>query len=152
MAGLPVIPLLLGAAAAIEVRRARNDSGGAENARVRAVLIDRVHRYWVRGVLEESLHQDTRLELGMTVSVDVAHPWPVAGWDGSVRTVAPGTAIADVFDELDQLTLILGAPGSGKITVMLELARELLRRANADPLAPIPVVLTLSSWAGDKSR
>jgi predicted NACHT family NTPase len=34
-----------------------------------------------------------------------------------------------------------------KTTMMLELARELLQRANADSQHPIPVVLTLSSWA-----
>jgi eukaryotic-like serine/threonine-protein kinase len=105
-------------------------------------------------VLEEPLHQNTRLELGITavVTVEAAHPWqlPVAGWDGSACTVAGGTAIAGVFDELDQLTLILDASGSGKITVMLKLAHELLRRANADPLAPIPVVLMLSVGARGK--
>jgi hypothetical protein len=147
------LPLLLGLAAAIEVRRATSDSGrGGENARVRSVLLDRVHRYWIRWVLEKSLDQHIRLEPGMTVTSDQEHPWqlPVAVRDTSVRSVAPGTPIADVFDELDQLTLILGAPGSGKTTVLLELARELLRRAKSDPQAPIPIVLTLSSWAQGK--
>jgi hypothetical protein len=53
----PALPVLLGAAAVIEVRRARGDRGadGAESPRARVVLLDRVHRYWVRGVLEQSL-------------------------------------------------------------------------------------------------
>jgi hypothetical protein len=42
--------------------------------------------------------------------------------------------------------LILGDPGSGKTTLLLELARDLLRRADHDEQHPIPVVLNLSSW------
>jgi hypothetical protein len=147
----PVVAVLLGATAVIEVRRAQGDRGedGADSPRARVVLLDRVHRYWVRGVLEQSLYQEARIELGMTVTVDVPHPWDVvmASPDGSSRVVPPGTTMADVFDELDQTTLVLGVPGSGKTTMMLELARELLQRANTDSQHPIPVVLTLSSWA-----
>jgi hypothetical protein len=43
--------------------------------------------------------------------------------------------------------LILGAPGSGKTTLLLELARDLIARAEADPTYPIPVVFHLASWA-----
>jgi multisubunit Na+/H+ antiporter MnhB subunit len=43
--------------------------------------------------------------------------------------------------------LILGAPGSGKTTALLELARHLLDRAETDPAQPMPVVFNLSSWA-----
>jgi hypothetical protein len=145
------MPVLLGAAAVIEVRRSMGDTGdgGADSPRARAVLLDRVHRYWVRGVLEQSLYQEARIELGMTVTVDAPPPWDVvvASPDGSSRVVAPGTTMAEVFDELDETMLVLGTPGSGKTTMMLELARELLRRANTDSQHPIPVVLTLSSWA-----
>jgi GTPase SAR1 family protein len=54
--------------------------------------------------------------------------------------------IVKVFDDLVQL-LILGAPGSGKTTLLLELAHELLDRAENDPEHPIPVVFPLSRWA-----
>ena len=43
--------------------------------------------------------------------------------------------------------LILGAPGSGKTTLLLELARDLLTRAEQDKEQPIPVVFPLSTWA-----
>jgi hypothetical protein len=146
----PAMPVLLGAAAVIEVRRSQvgSDDGGADSPRARVVLLDRVHRYWVRGVLEKSLYQEARIELGMTVTVDAPHPWDVvvASPDGSSRVVAPGTTMAEVFDELDKTILVLGAPGSGKTTMMLELVRELLQRAITDSQHPIPVVLTLSSW------
>ena len=147
----PAMPVLLGAAAVIEVRRSQSGrgDGGADSPRARVVLLDRMHRYWVRGVLEQSLYQEARLELGMTVTVDAPHPWDVvaASPDGSSRVVPAGTTMAEVFDELDKTMLVLGAPGSGKTTMMLELARELLQRAGTDAAHPIPVVLTLSSWA-----
>ena len=52
-----------------------------------------------------------------------------------------------VFDELGQALLILGAPGAGKTTLLLELARDLLDRAEQDASHPMPVVFHLSSWA-----
>lgn len=55
--------------------------------------------------------------------------------------------ILDVFDEVGGALLILGAPGTGKTTLLLELARDLLDRAEHDPTHPIPVVFPLSSWA-----
>src|SRR6185369_1995910 len=41
---------------------------------------------------------------------------------------------------------ILGSPGSGKTTALLQLAHELIVRAELDNAEPIPVVLSLSSW------
>ena len=53
----------------------------------------------------------------------------------------------DVFDQMNQLLLILGEPGSGKTTRLLELLEALLMRAETDPMHPTPVVFNLSSWA-----
>lgn len=52
-----------------------------------------------------------------------------------------------MFDELGEALLILGAPGSGKTTLLLDLARQLLDRAERDAAHPIPVVFNLASWA-----
>src|SRR5258708_27922951 len=48
-------------------------------------------------------------------------------------------------------SLILGEPGSGKTTLLLQLARELLDRAEQDETHRMPVVFNLSSWADRKS-
>src|SRR5262249_22968220 len=40
-----------------------------------------------------------------------------------------------------------GAPGAGKSTLLVELAQQLVTRADADETHPLPVVLPLSSWA-----
>lgn len=47
--------------------------------------------------------------------------------------------------------LILGAPGSGKTSTLLELAADLCDRAAADESAPVPVVLDLVSWGDNRS-
>jgi predicted NACHT family NTPase len=47
-----------------------------------------------------------------------------------------GTPIIQVFDNLGSALLILGAPGTGKTTLLLELAQELLERAEQDQSPP----------------
>ncbi|NEQ69685.1 MAG: NACHT domain-containing protein [Symploca sp. SIO2D2] len=66
----------------------------------------------------------------------------------SPEPLAAGTRIIEVFNrpELNRQLLILGEPGAGKTTMMLELAEDLLRRAIANETEPIPVLLNLSSW------
>lgn len=49
------------------------------------------------------------------------------------------------------IVLILGAPGSGKTSTVLELAGDLCDRALQDESAPVPVVLDLARWHGDRS-
>jgi predicted NACHT family NTPase len=56
-------------------------------------------------------------------------------------------SISAVFAEIGGGLLILGAPGAGKTTVLLELTRDLLIEAEADQEQPMPVVFNLSSWA-----
>jgi hypothetical protein len=66
------------------------------------------------------------------------------------RTIPPGNKISEIFDEMEHALLILGAPGSGKTVTLLELARDLIARAEQDHTHPIPVVFNLSSWAERK--
>jgi predicted NACHT family NTPase len=49
------------------------------------------------------------------------------------------------------LLLILGEPGSGKTTTLLDLARTLLERAAKDIKERVPVVLNLSNWKKNQS-
>jgi predicted NACHT family NTPase len=51
-----------------------------------------------------------------------------------------------VIYDATELLLILGEPGGGKTTVLLDLARTLLDRAKSDIRERVPIVLNLSSW------
>lgn len=105
--------------------------------------------------MAQSLHNAVWLTLGMeqqdyrvqrpfsaTVTLQSQSPLPLDA----------GTRIVEVFDraELARQLLILGEPGAGKTTMMLELAEDLLKRATADKAEPIPVMLSLSSWKNPK--
>ncbi len=117
--------------------------------RNRHAMIQNVRTYWVEGVLENSLHGAAMIELGMKQETDtVDNPWDtlLRRPDSPDETLPPGTRILDVFDRLNGKLLILGDPGSGKTITLLELARDLLFRAEVDDAHPIPVVFNLSSW------
>ena len=62
------------------------------------------------------------------------------------------TTILEIFDfeEIAGKLLILGKPGSGKTITQLELAQDLIRRAEEQPDYPIPVLLNLSSWQDER--
>jgi NACHT domain len=59
----------------------------------------------------------------------------------------PGTPIGEAFEQVGGGLLILGPPGAGKTTTLLQLCDQLLDRAKHDASQPIPVVVNLASWA-----
>jgi hypothetical protein len=119
--------------------------------RNRRAMIEKVRMIWITGFLHKALFQETRLRLGLCELPDaVARPMdlPVQRPDREERPLPPGTGVVQVYDEaIDHALLILGEPGSGKSTMLLELARDLLDRAGRDLDHPMPVVFPLSTWA-----
>lgn len=125
------------------------DTAQQHALRNRQVMLQAVKEFWVKGVLENSLHNAVLLELGMAEKREaVVYPWEMVLQTPNQpnRTLPSGTRMVDVFDQ-HQTLLILGEPGSGKTTMLLELARQTIARAEADPTQPMPVVFNLSSWA-----
>lgn len=115
----------------------------------RLKLLERLRKTWIEGVLERSLYHHARLELGLKVSSDTIHPWEIRAVKGQEQvTLPPGTPVIQRFDGLGVggSMVILGEPGSGKTTTLLELARDLLVRAEGDADASLPVVLHLAGW------
>src|SRR6266566_1787848 len=110
-------------------------------------FLRRVRAFWIDGVLDHSLHGAALIALGLKEQLDaIANPWHLVLQhpDTPPRSFPLGTHIADVYDAANGELLILGAPGSGKTTLLLELARELLDRAEHDEQHLIPVIFTLS--------
>jgi len=122
----------------------------AEDRRNLLVLLERVERFWIKDVFEGSVKPAALLMLGKkTVPDAVEHPWKVVlGSAEQVGEEIPSDKnIADIFDEMGRLLLILGEPGSGKTTTLLELTRNLIASATTNPTKAIPVVFPLSSWS-----
>jgi len=113
-------------------------------------MLKNVHTFWIEGVLENSLHGAALVDLGMKQEIGVVdHPWDTLLKipNSPDSLLPPNTKILNVFDKLNGKLLILGAPGGGKTTTLLELTHDLLHRANHDDAQPIPVVFNLSSWS-----
>lgn len=147
------ITLVLGLILVIlQVRQQNTDSLPAAQpagANARSLLLESVHKIWIAGVLERSLYHEAHIELGLTTTADTPDPWDLISAEpaGKPTPVPPGTPPHAVFRELQQRMLILGSPGSGKTTTMLELLRGLLAEAQRDANAPVPVFLPLASWS-----
>ncbi|MFO8040309.1 MAG: NACHT domain-containing protein [Sodalinema sp.] len=101
--------------------------------------------------LAQSLHRRVYVELDKTEDPSqVTSPWSmdVKLGHNSGEKCPEETHIVSIFDkkEIGGRLLILGAPGSGKTTLLLQLAEELVQRAEANAKAPVPVLLNLSAW------
>jgi hypothetical protein len=143
----------------LTVRQSVSDDGPISRSEHRQQLIEkqnrqrmleRVHAFWIKGVLEQSLHGAALIALGLKDQPDaIANPWRLVfqQLDQPDHTLPPDTRITPVYDDAGGELLILGDPGSGKTTMLLELARDLLDRAQKDDTLPMPVVFNLSSWA-----
>jgi len=135
--------------ASLEIRTEQRPSTSLD-LRNRLQMIKRVRMDWIDGVLKQSLYNVARIELGLlTRSNAVEQPLRalVQTPDQPSMVIPAGTAMSQIFDDYGSALLILGAPGAGKTTFLLELANDLLDRAEQNVDHPIPVVFNLSSWA-----
>lgn len=118
----------------------------------RRQLLKVVRTIWIDGYLKDSLYNLARIELNLKEGPDtIRRPFELIVQQPSQapRLVATDQPMDFIFDELGQALLILGAPGAGKTTLLLELARDLLDRAEQDSNHPIPVIFHLSTSKDD---
>ncbi|OAB57010.1 hypothetical protein AY599_00630 [Leptolyngbya valderiana BDU 20041] len=115
--------------------------------RVEAILLDAVKRE-VTARLEQSLHQKLYSQLS-----DGDAPLPKRRFELQLANAASQlnfkeTSILEVFDrtEINGRLLILGESGLGKTTTLLQLASELIKRADRTVEFPVPVLLDFHAW------
>ena len=112
------------------------------------ILGRRVKEYWVDGVLKHSLYNEVLISLGkrqIDKAIDAPWKYTVELSDTTNSTPLDDRDLSVVYDATG-LVLILGEPGAGKTTTLLDLARTLLERARDDIKERVAVVLNLSSW------
>lgn len=121
-----------------------------QSQRNRRLMLERVRTIWIDGLLESSLAGVTRIDIALLdqpTMVEQPFEAQVQEFNEAPQLLPHGATLIDVFADMNGAMLILGAPGSGKTTLLLELARDLLARAEQDPAHPIPVIFNMSSWA-----
>lgn len=145
----PTVPLAAAALALWEWRAGRPRERGPA-ARTRRLLLVKQRDAWVKGVLDASMYREARVRLRFEATVDEPHPWAATAYVPDAPPRPAGRDVTRLFrEEMQGWMLVLGEPGSGKTTVLLELLRDLLDAAG-DPGEPLPLLLNLSSWrAGD---
>lgn len=117
--------------------------------RGRGPLLRRM-RSWVEQQLGTALEDTYHMALGLVARPDaIVRPYDSQETALAVPVALPaGTTAAERFHAQggSGSLIILGAPGSGKTTALLELARDLIAAAERDARLPIPVVFKLASW------
>jgi hypothetical protein len=109
------------------------------------ILKDKVYQYWIKGVFEPSIKNNELIKLDLnTMPSMVDSPW------GDIP-IPEDHSIKDVFETVGRSLLILGEPGAGKTTMLLQLAKNMLSEYNNTQI-PLPVVFNLTSWSFSKKK
>lgn len=132
--------------------KAIQQTKAAQRLRMEESLLDDVKKE-VKGRLKKSLFVESAKPINLKKELQpelVNCPWnlDIKIGSNSNQFTSDEPQIIDVFnhDEIGGKLLIIGEPGSGKTTTLLELAQTLVTIAEQQHLKPIPVLLNLASW------
>ena len=116
--------------------------------RSRSVLMEKVRRFWVNGLLNPLREEEAFINLKLQfVNNAIDHPWADVLDTGQNPSAAN---IYHAFRNADRALLILGAPGAGKTITLIDLTNYLLAMAGEDENQPVPIILNLSGWAEEQ--
>ncbi len=116
-------------------------------------LLKNFETTWIKGVLQKSVYDAVLLDLGMESRTDVvAHPWrlELERPDQERAMLSPEKTIKEIFYETNRRLPILGEPGSGKTTTLLQLARDLMVEVDEAFTHPVPVIFNLITWTNQQ--
>ncbi len=120
--------------------------GNTLGLRNRFSMINAVHSYWIQGVLENLLSGYALLDLDLNLEPGYVNDPETIDSEQTQAIAESAGSVLTIFEAYNGKLLILGDAGTGKSTLLLALARELLYQASEDEDFPIPVVLNLASW------
>ncbi len=121
----------------------------SRDRRNRLRMLEKINDMWINGELRRSVSDNN------IIQIDKQFRFDILGRPGDIVLTTrihseiklpASTEMIDVFDELCGEMLILGPPGSGKTTALLQLVDCIIQRARQDERYPIPVVFNLSTW------
>jgi hypothetical protein len=121
------------------------DKPDQEHCNQLGILLSRVKEYWVDGLLNHSIYGQVPISLGkrpFDKAVDAPWKYTVEVSDAPNSAPLDDRDASAIYAETG-LLLILGEPGSGKTTTLLDLARTLLKRATDNIKERIPIVVNL---------
>ena len=109
--------------------------------RDRQAMLAKIRAHWVKPWLESDLYQHARVELKLTeregaVQTRIHRYNQTSG--GTGLEIPRDKPIEQIFDDASGQLLILGEPGTGKSTKLIELAKALLDRARGRYLQTNP--------------
>ncbi|NEQ17218.1 MAG: NACHT domain-containing protein, partial [Moorea sp. SIO3E2] len=103
--------------------------------------------------LQDSLHQD-QLEMNLYLELPMEQSKGAVERDQRQKVIPlpPQTSVMEIFErpDVNGRLLILGEPGSGKTTTLLRLAEDLVKQAEQNHAAPVPIIFELSAWKNDQ--
>ncbi|MFO0632989.1 MAG: protein kinase [Nannocystaceae bacterium] len=116
--------------------------------RARRILLTRVEAFWIDGVLRAALGGEPPLPLELSTQPAPSHdPWRERPpQDRAAAPAGEPTSVARALERAPECLVLLGAAGAGKTTLLLQHAASLVRHAREREDAPLPIVLSLSSW------
>ena len=117
-------------------------------------MLRRVRTVWLDGVLEESLHGGEVIDLGFAYRPAALKNSIEPSWQQASEydfQLPVGTRIEEVFAAAGRVLLVLGEPGAGKTTMLLQLVSHLMERAEADETCPMPAVFSLATYTSGRT-